>query len=225
MSLRRQLFKVSKIRNRIHCRLILFVSMTSVSVVTLRVDSHVWRGRWALQAFLAKTHRGLSVIILTSTPGLRGTSSVYSAHVAAPLRGIAEPATTVVSAQSISGSAIFWLKTDSAFVIRVNHLCVSQSHSAMLRPPPDTRMTGCQYKETFLFLVFVFRHWSSQKPHTKPWEPLIFLLGRAWDGSRLSRWCWGGLCQRSNENPIIPINLQTTRVTETTKSVFSSWEF
>ena len=84
---RRQLFKVSNIRNRIHCRLILFVSMTSVSVVTLRVDSHVWRGWWALQAFLAKTHRGLSVIILTSTPGSRGTSSVSSAHVAAPLRG------------------------------------------------------------------------------------------------------------------------------------------
>ena len=80
----------------------------------------------------------------------------------------------------------------------------------MLRPPPDTRMTGCQYKETFLFLVFVFRHWSSQKPHPKPWEPLIFLLGRSWNGSPLSRWCQGLVRHGGAKNYDLPTALSET---------------
>ena len=53
---------------------------------------------------------------------------------------------------------------------RVKFLCVtyaaSQSQSSMLPLPPDTRMTGCQYKELFLFSVLFFFTTGATKSHT-----------------------------------------------------------
>ena len=90
-------------------------------------------------------------------------------------------------------------------------------------------------------LVTVVYYWSGERHCTvfSSRDAIMvvgFVLEKHVDGNftpdqekeiTFKRWppgCWGGLCQRSNENPIIPINLQTTRDTETTKSVFSSWE-
>ena len=157
--------------------------------------------------YFCKTFRSISVCDkFDKNAGLQGTSSVSSAHVAAPLPRRAW-ACDNSRRSAVDLKTSYCVTRHPASVTRVKLLCLSQFHSATLRPPPDTRMTGCEYKETYLFLVyFFFHHWSNRKPHTKQWKSLsksttrdgqhtdllaslIFLLGTAWDGSRMSQWC------------------------------------
>ena len=170
-------------------------------------DTH-WRLRCRSKAL--PTQHGLSVTISSRTSGLWGTSSTSSARVASQhrSRGEHEPATTVVVAPSISGAAVVLFvppppDTDSAST-RLKLLGVSQSQSAATRsPPPVTRMTGCQCKETFLSLVFFFHHSLEQpkathqimkasKSSERNGQSAEFLAWNsfhsAWDGSRLNQW-------------------------------------
>ena len=116
----------------------------------------------------SKTHRGLSVIISSRTPGLRGTTSVSSAHVAAPLPGRARACDNSrwCAVDLKTSYCLTRLGTDSASVTHVKLLCVSQSDSATLPPPPDTRMTWCQYQETFFTI-------AATKSHTPNHESLF----------------------------------------------------
>ena len=89
-----------------HRRLILSVSTvtTSVSVVTLRVDRHIWHGSCELQASVLNIPRSVCdnqqrLSCGERLPPLQHTSQHRS-------RGEHEPVTTVVGAQSISGLAI-----------------------------------------------------------------------------------------------------------------------